>query len=112
MAEKDVPRYESKNFREFEAANAAGYVLGCHGGKVINGVVHYPIGVKVDWKKAVCVQALIDYSYQPGRDPAPVPAMKELYGQPYVERFERLKNEPIIRRTLDGALHHSPGSFF
>ena len=106
MTEKDVPRYESPNFQGFEAVNATGYILGCHGGKVIHGVVHYPVGVQVDWEKAACVQALIDYSYQPGNNPVPVPAMKELYGQPYIERFVRLKNEPAIRRTLDGTLHH------
>lgn len=106
MEKKDVPRYENDGFYEFDGAGGAGHVLGCHGGKLIDGVIRYPEGAKVDPEHAARVQALVDYSYRPGNLPTPNEELAELYGRAYTERFEELKKEKAVKRILDGVLHH------
>lgn len=106
MDNKDVPRYENDKFNEFDAANGTGHILGYHGGKLIDGVIRYPDGATVDREHAARVQALVDYSYRPGNLPTPNEELEKLYGDAYTERFEQLKKEKIVKRVLDGVLHH------
>lgn len=104
-AEQDVPRYENPNFCKVGIGSET-CLQGFHGGKIINGVIHYPQGVQVDKTLAARAQALVDYSYRPGNLPTPNQELEALYGAPYRERFEELKTQKIIRRFFDGVLHH------
>lgn len=110
MADDGIPRYENPRFLEREADGPDG--MPCyHGGKLIDGVIHYPEGARIDKASAARVQAFVDYSYRPGNTPTPNEALAQVYGKPYQERFEQLKKQKIIRRVLDGVLHHM-GKFY
>lgn len=105
MADDGIPRYENPRFLEQEAAGPDG--MPCyHGGKLIDGVIHYPEGARVDKASAAKAQAFVDYSYRPGNASTPNETLAKVYGEPYRERFEQLQKQTVIRRVLDGVLHH------
>lgn len=105
MKDGKIPRYENADYRDFEEKRS-GLAEGYHGGKLIDGVIRYPEGADVDLEHAARAQAFVDYSYRPGGLPTPNDELAALYGEPYRERFEQLKTQNIIRRALDGVLHH------
>lgn len=109
MKEKDpIPRYSNPEFSHISADS--GKTPRFQGGKVIDGVIHYPEGMEIDPERAARAQAFIDYSYRPGKTPAPDPEMEVRYGAPYQERFRQLKMMRTARRMVDGVLHHIPKS--
>lgn len=100
--QEDVPRYENPYFTE---ENPAKPPLGYCGGKLIDGVVHYPQGVEVNRVKAARIQAFVDYSLRAGGTATPNSEMAALYGEAYVHRFQALERKPacIAERAR---LHH------
>lgn len=86
-----IPRYKKPGFKPIRTPKSKGMIKQYLGGKVIDGVIKYPEGVKVDVRRAAKAQALMDYNNAKGTRPGHRADMEAIYGEDYTREFERLK---------------------
>lgn len=96
-----IPRYKKPGFRAIRTPESKGLIKQYLGGKLIDGVVHYPEGVQVELERAAKAQALFDYNGAVGNRPGARADMEAIYGDAYTKEFQRLskaKNGPSAGR--------------